>query len=438
MKKIFTLLTMTLFAIGAQAQTSWTLDINKIYDDAKNATGDCANATLSSGTKYLLNEATITQDVFTVVSKSDRTYRIDVIQTDEESNIVPVKYDDNYTASYRLEPNGASNKTGGRQIFLEAAGPGKLYIGAWGNEGRSVFVMKATDKTSYYNVADASSTDFSHKFTNSETKPTVTEGETVTPQMFEVEIPASGIYCITQDAGIYFAYIRFDQTSEGGEEVKDPTPATTWNFTTELSSADAENLAADVTNWEYSEENGYWKNNAVLTEKNVYTALKANGTELDITKGLSFTRDNNSGLEAGRIRIAPAKYFAINGSAVIIKLGELVKDDVVRLRIKGSGESERSLTPSNAEVTEGSLTTADTEEHDVTLKILTNGVVSLRTGNGFQFMAITINAELPETTSISAINTKTINNGVIYNLSGQRVDENYHGIVIQNGKKVVR
>ena len=155
MKKIFTLLTMALFAIGAQAQTSWTLDINKIYDDAKNATGDCANATLSSGTKYLLNEATITQDVFTVVSKSDRTYRIDVIQTDEESNIVPVKYDDNYTASYRLEPNGASNKTGGRQIFLEAAGPGKLYIGAWGNEGRSVFVMKATDKTSYYNVADA-------------------------------------------------------------------------------------------------------------------------------------------------------------------------------------------------------------------------------------------------------------------------------------------
>ena len=70
--------------------------------------------------------------------------------------------------------------------------------------------------------------------------------------------------------------------------------------------------------------------------------------------------------------------------------------------------------------------------------IKANGIVSLRTGNGFQFMAITINAELPETTSISAINTKTINNGVIYNLSGQRVDENYHGIVIQNGKKVVR
>ena len=32
---------------------------------------------------------------------------------------------------------------------------------------------------------------------------------------------------------------------------------------------------------------------------------------------------------------------------------------------------------------------------------------------------------------------KTVNNGAIYNLAGQKVDENYKGVVIKNGKKVV-
>ena len=41
-----------------------------------------------------------------------------------------------------------------------------------------------------------------------------------------------------------------------------------------------------------------------------------------------------------------------------------------------------------------------------------------------------------ETTGISSINANT-QNGTIYNLAGQRVDANYKGVVIQNGKKFV-
>lgn len=438
MKKIFTLLAGVLLAMGAQAQiASYTLDINKIYEDAKNATGDCPNASLNSGTKYNINDATITQGVFTVVSKSNRTYRVDVILTDETTKeLVPVEYNSNYTGSYRLEPNGASNSTGGRQMFLEAAGPGKLYIGAWGNKDRKLVVMAADNKTSYCNPANASSSDFVHAFTDEETKVKDTDGN---PQIFEIDIPSAGIYCITQDNGIYFGYVRFDQTSEGGGEVvKDPTDPTTWNFTEELSSTDASNLAADATNWVYDEENGYWKNNAVLAAKGVYVALKANEVELDITKGLEFARNSGDGIEADRIRIKPGKYLIINGSNTTIKLGELAKDDVVRLRIKGTGESERSLTVTNAEVTDGSLTTADADEHDVALKVTKNGNVTVTTGNGFQFLAITINADLPVVDGISTIKAETTTDAPVYNLQGQRVDASYRGVVIQNGKKAIQ
>ena len=395
MKKFITLIAAALMAVGANAQiASYTLDFNKIYQDAVDAIGDCANATLNSGTKYLLNDATITQDVFTVVSKKDRTYRMDVIQTDEDKNILPVKYDDNYTVNYRLEPNGASNTTGGRQMFLEAAGPGTLYIGAWsGTAGRKMFVVSASDKENYCNPADA---EYTHEFTSDEAKATDADGN---PIIFEVEIPSAGIYCITQDAGIYFAYVRFDQTSEGGgEEVKDPTAATVWDFTAELGSADEENLTADTENWKFNDEEGknYWQNNATLSERNVYTALMANGTELELTSGLEFARDHANGLEADRIRIKPGKFLAINGSKTTIKICELVKDDVVKLRFRGAGESERELIATNAEVTEGSLITADDEDHEVTLTVIKNGNISLTTGNGFQFLAIAINDELPE------------------------------------------
>ncbi|MBO4827637.1 MAG: hypothetical protein J5506_10495 [Prevotella sp.] len=441
MKKIFTLIAAALMAVSVNAQiASYTLDLNKIYEDAVEAKGDCANATLNSGTKYLLNDATITQDVFTLVSKKDRTYRMDVIQTDEDKNIVPVQYDENYSASYRLEPNGASNSTGGRQMFLEAAGPGTLYIGAWsGTSGRKLFVMAASDKESYNNVANVSSSDFVHAFTADEAKATDADGK---PLIFEIEIKSAGIYCITQDAGIYFGYVRFDQTSEGGgEETKDPTEATVWDFTAALSDADAENLAADADNWVFddTEGNNYWKNTAVLTERNVYSPLMANGTELELTQGLLFTRDHADGLDADRIRIKPGKFFAINGSKTTIKLGELVKDDEVKLRFKGSGDSERALTPTNVEVTDGSLTTADVDVHEATLKVLKSGVVALTTGNGFQFMAITINDELPEVVEdgISTIAEKSNGNGAIYNIAGQQVRNAQKGVYIQNGKKFI-
>lgn len=45
---------------------------------------------------------------------------------------------------------------------------------------------------------------------------------------------------------------------------------------------------------------------------------------------------------------------------------------------------------------------------------------------------------IEDVTGISNINATPNTNGAIYNLAGQRVDENYRGIVIKNGKKVMQ
>ena len=205
MKKIFTLIAVAAMAISANAQDkTYILDLNTIYENAKAGTG---GATLASKAKYNMNDYSPVQDIFTIVSKSGRTYRIDLYNPDKTEE--KADYTD-YVATTRLEPNGASNSTGGRQMFVDVAKKGKLYIGAWGSADRSFMVVPATDKTSYYNVSDDSKSSYipeadrklTHKFTDTDSKTAV----------YEVELEP-GTYCITQDAGIYFAYVKF---VEGG------------------------------------------------------------------------------------------------------------------------------------------------------------------------------------------------------------------------------
>lgn len=238
--------------------------------------------------------------------------------------------------------------------------------------------------------------------------------------------------CVTE-----LKIVRGEESTIG--EAKDPTPATTWNFTQELSEADAANLAADAATWTFDAESNYWKNTVTLAERSVLVPLKANGVELELTKGITFARDGSEGLDAERVRIAPGKFVAVNGSKISLSFGEMAKDDVIKMIIKGAGDSERTLSPANAEVIEGTLTTADTEQHIAAVKVKKDGTVSFETTNGFQFFAFAINAELPEiVTGIETVKVAHQNANAIYNLAGQQVNEGFKGLVIMNGKKIVK
>ena len=65
-------------------------------------------------------------------------------------------------------------------------------------------------------------------------------------------------------------------------------------------------------------------------------------------------------------------------------------------------------------------------------------LVPLGTGNSkdVEFLSFVFGDEESETTGIKAVSTK-VENGVRYNLAGQKVGADYKGIVIVNGKKVI-
>jgi predicted RNA-binding protein len=262
--------------------------------------------------------------------------------------------------------------------------------------------------------------------------------ETNVYPIIEVKV-ATGVVNVTYPVnGINFYGFEFISEGGGGDTPADPTAPTTWDFTQALSDNDAANLAADKTTWTFDESNNYWKNVAVLADQNVFTDLTAGNAVLDVTKGLTFARDNSEGLAADKVRIKSKNYVAVNGGKISISLGTLVKDDVVKIRFKGAGVSERSLTVSNTEVVSGSLATEDQDEHEVELKVLKNNVVTITTSNGFQFMAITVNAELPTgVNGVKAEGAKAKVGGTV-NLDGQQVGADYKGVVIKDGKKVMQ
>ncbi|MBO5156662.1 MAG: hypothetical protein J6C05_05960 [Prevotella sp.] len=232
MKKIFTLIAVAMMTVGgAMAQNkTYILDFNKMYDEASTQKGQLTGATQSGGSKYLLNDVDYVQDIFTVKSVSDRTYRIDLYNPDKPEETY--NYGD-YTAKTRLEPNGASNKTGGRQMFVDVTNKGVLSIGSWGNAARILYVLPAKDKTSYINPANATPL-LKETFTNTSEK----------TKVYEVSLEP-GLYCITQDAGIYYGYVKFVEGATLGISditVADNANAPAYNLAGQRVNANAKGL----------------------------------------------------------------------------------------------------------------------------------------------------------------------------------------------------
>ena len=195
--------------------------------------------------------------------------------------------------------------------------------------------------------------------------------------------------------------------------------------------------------WTYDEEASpaRYKNTETLTEKNVQVSLG-----LELTDGLKFTSTSSDGLTADKVRIFPAKYLSLNGEKHQIVIEGLAKNDEVNIRFASAAdedaeESERGFNVSNS-TPESVTSNNNTDIVEAKLTATADGNMFLTTTGGVYVYAISINAELPEyvPAGIRVINaeTKTATDGAIYNLSGQRVDENYRGVVIKNGKKMIK
>ena len=406
MKKIFTLISLFVLALSAQAQViTW---------DAPVAKGSVAG--------------TYGEDFVLTAVDTDSKMQIDANNAYFGDAETQTKF------THRLKTGGKSGSKNYLELDIPSSGTLKVYVRTGSNSATDRNVILKQGTTELYNaiVKEADAVSVAGLDESDPTK------ETNVYPIIEVKV-ATGVVNVTYPVnGINFYGFEFISEGGGGDTPADPTAPTTWDFSQELSENDAENLAADANTWTFDEDNNYWKNVAVLADQNVFTGLTAGNAVLDVTKGLTFARDNSEGLAADKVRIKSKNYVAVNGGKISISLGTLVKDDVVKIRFKGAGVSERSLTVSNTEVVSGSLATEDQDEHEVELKVLKNNVVTITTSNGFQFMAITVNAELPTgVNGVKAEGAKAKATGTV-NLAGQQVGADYKGVVIKDGKKVMQ
>lgn len=361
------------------------LNINDIYAAAQAKTAPCENATVNSGTKYNLNEATIEMDIFTIVSKSDRTYRIDASTN--------VDYGD-YESWSRLEPNGASNSTGGRQMFVDVPeGGGVLYIGAHGNAGRALYVTKAADKTSFVNLTNVAEADvmLTHAFVDGETSP-------ADYNVYKVQLEA-GLYCITQKEGIYFTYVKFVE----GETYTAPAIDVD-ALKAEIAAAKTLLGKADIT-----VDPGKALNTAIETATTALKSVNAETTQETVNQAVT------------DLQAAEAAF------KLVVAKGKLTDEIATATELLGEASTEAD-TPGAALKKAIDDAQAVLDSTESTLEEVNKATEDLKTAEEAYKTA----------TSINGIDASKFADGAWYTTGGVRVDKpTKKGLYIHNGRKVV-
>ena len=408
MKKIFTLISMALMAISVNAQT-WAVPSDyEVSSGARVTSVD--GVTLNIGNASDGNTWTIGD------AAGDLGEGNDVLGTTKY-----IKGSENAKTGGSPTKAGKVPETGTYYQFILTES-GKLTVGVNWGKGK---IMR---------LADA-------------------DGASVKEEKNETDASILGTREFTVPAGTYYLYAEGSKLGLFGfsfakeevvEDTGTPHEAQAWDFTSNLSEADKTNIAADE-NWTIS--NVYVKDadgndtEEVKTLLYAYsqkfegTAVKANGVELDLTKGLKFKTGANKFQYYDGERLAHGG----NGHGPIIS--ECAKDDVVKIRYKVT-EAGRGFDVTNAELTDGMLLGDSKDTFEATVTVKKKGEVTFASVGGADILALSVNAELPEpkdpTTGINSVKTVEQTNNVIYNLAGQKVNAQYKGIMIQNGKKVLK
>ena len=121
--------------------------------------------------------------------------------------------------------------------------------------------------------------------------------------------------------------------------------AQTWDFAS-VDASDQENLNADTQNWIYESSNQRWKQQAILNNE----PLKANGVELQFTKGLTFTTD-----AADQIRVDMKKRsLTLNNKKAQVVIANAKKGQVLTVVCQSSSSTTaRTITATNVTKSSG-------------------------------------------------------------------------------------
>ena len=405
MKKIFTLITLALMAVGVNAQ-KWTATADFAVSSGASVTS-VEGVTLNIGNASDANTWSIAD------AAGDLGEGNDVLGTTNY-----IKGTENAKTGGKTTKANMVPETGTYYQFVLAES-GKLTVGVnWGKDK----IMR---------LADADGSPVAEE--KNETGASILD-------IREFAVPAGTYYLYAEGSKLGLFGFSFAK-EEVIEDTGTPHEPQAWDFTSKLSDADKANIAADE-NWTIS--NVYVKDEDGNDTEEIKTLLyeytqkfqgvpvTANGTELDLTKGLKF----NTG--ASKFQYYDGERLAHGGNGHGPIIPECAKDDVVKIRYKVT-EGGRGFEVANAEVTDGSLIADDKGTFEATVTVKKKGDVTFSSKTGADILALAVNTDLPDITDgISSVKTVEIQTVQRYNIAGQKVSANYKGITIQNGRKVIQ
>ena len=405
MKKIFTLITLALMAVGVNAQ-KWTATADFAVSSGASVTS-VEGVTLNIGNASDANTWSIAD------AAGDLGEGNDVLGTTNY-----IKGTENAKTGGKTTKANMVPETGTYYQFVLAES-GKLTVGVnWGKDK----IMR---------LADADGSPVAEE--KNETGASILD-------IREFAVPAGTYYLYAEGSKLGLFGFSFAK-EEVIEDTGTPHEPQAWDFTSKLSDADKANIAADE-NWTIS--NVYVKDEDGNDTEEIKTLLyeytqkfqgvpvTANGTELDLTKGLKF----NTG--ASKFQYYDGERLAHGGNGHGPIIPECAKDDEVKIRYKVT-EGGRGFEVANAEVTDGSLIADDKGTFEATVTVKKKGDVTLSSKTGADILALAVNTDLPDITDgISSVKTVEIQTVQRYNIAGQKVSANYKGITIQNGRKVIQ
>ncbi|MBR5729701.1 MAG: hypothetical protein IKX61_05775 [Prevotella sp.] len=405
MKKIFTLITLALMAVGVNAQ-KWTATADFAVSSGASVTS-VEGVTLNIGNASDANTWSIAD------AAGDLGEGNDVLGTTNY-----IKGTENAKTGGKTTKANMVPETGTYYQFILSES-GKLTVGVnWGKDK----IMR---------LADADGSPVAEE--KNETGASILD-------IREFAVPAGTYYLYAEGSKLGLFGFSFAK-EEVIEDTGTPHEPQAWDFTSKLSDADKANIAADE-NWTIS--NVYVKDEEGNDTEEIKTLLyeytqkfqgvpvTANGTELDLTKGLKF----NTG--ASKFQYYDGERLAHGGNGHGPIIPECAKDDVVKIRYKVT-EGGRGFEVANAEVTDGSLIADDKGTFEATVTVKKKGDVTFSSKTGADILALAVNTDLPDITDgISSVKTVEIQTVQRYNIAGQKVSANYKGITIQNGRKVLQ
>ena len=231
---------------------------------------------------------------------------------------------------------------------------------------------------------------------------------------------------------------------EGGEEATGKS----WDFTS-LSADVIAALEAD-TKWVSSTQGS----GETAFTRYTYSEEIAKDTYVDLGSigfaagaGIEVGRAGNKMTGGSTIRVDANNRIQLNCSNGVFKIKDLKAGDVVKIRFASASATEaRTFTVTNADKStlnatftpkdDDAGTDAKADVIDETLTVTADGDLVLQQSKAINIYTITVTSATGIHETVAPV--KVIENGAIYNLAGQRVNENYKGIVIKNGKKYIQ